>query len=155
MNWDAVGAIGEIVGAAAVVASLIYLAVQTRANARALRANAIWQAETAFGDLNFSHAENPEFAELAHRAFSPDASIQDFTTTEVSQLELAVRGALQYNQAQYSLWREGILPDELWERRRKFIQFFVSLPVLGELWAREMQRHNVSQDFKAAVESGR
>jgi hypothetical protein len=28
MNWDAIGAIGEVIGAVAVVASLVYLAVQ-------------------------------------------------------------------------------------------------------------------------------
>lgn len=31
MNWDALGAIAELVGAIAVVASLLYLAVQVRA----------------------------------------------------------------------------------------------------------------------------
>ncbi len=30
MNWDAIGAIGEILGAAAVVATLVYLAIQIR-----------------------------------------------------------------------------------------------------------------------------
>jgi len=30
MNWDAIGAVSEIVGAAAVVISLMYLAVQIR-----------------------------------------------------------------------------------------------------------------------------
>ena len=30
MNWDAIGAVGEIVGAFAVVVSLIYLALQIR-----------------------------------------------------------------------------------------------------------------------------
>ena len=30
MNWDAIGAVGEIVGASAVVLSLAYLAVQIR-----------------------------------------------------------------------------------------------------------------------------
>ena len=30
MNWEAIGAIGEIIGAAAVVVSLIYLATQIR-----------------------------------------------------------------------------------------------------------------------------
>ena len=30
MNWDAVGAIGEIVGAFAVVLSLVYLSIQIR-----------------------------------------------------------------------------------------------------------------------------
>lgn len=32
MNWDAISAVGEIVGAAAVVLTLIYLAVQIRQN---------------------------------------------------------------------------------------------------------------------------
>jgi hypothetical protein len=34
MNWDAVGAIGEIIGAAAVVATLAYLAVQIRQSSK-------------------------------------------------------------------------------------------------------------------------
>jgi len=37
MNWDAVGAIGEIIGAVAVVATLAFLAVQIRQSQRTLR----------------------------------------------------------------------------------------------------------------------
>jgi Zn-dependent membrane protease YugP len=37
MNWDAIGAIGEIIGAVAVVFSLIYLATQIRISNRASR----------------------------------------------------------------------------------------------------------------------
>ncbi len=39
MNWDAVGAIGEIVGAAAVVVTLVYLALQTRHAAAATQSS--------------------------------------------------------------------------------------------------------------------
>jgi hypothetical protein len=38
MNWEAIGSIGEIVGAIAVVATLGYLATQIRSNTRALSA---------------------------------------------------------------------------------------------------------------------
>ena len=38
MNWEAAGAIGEIVGAAAVVATLIYFGLQMRQSARVARA---------------------------------------------------------------------------------------------------------------------
>jgi hypothetical protein len=38
INWEAVGAIGEIVGAVAVVLTLGYLAVQIRQNTNASRA---------------------------------------------------------------------------------------------------------------------
>jgi hypothetical protein len=37
MNWDAIGAIGEVIGAAAVVLSLVYLANQIRISNRASR----------------------------------------------------------------------------------------------------------------------
>ena len=37
MNWEAIGAIGEIVGATAVVATLVYLAIQIRQNTKVAR----------------------------------------------------------------------------------------------------------------------
>ena len=37
MNWEAIGAIGEVIGALAVVASLIYLASQIRQNNKLAR----------------------------------------------------------------------------------------------------------------------
>ena len=35
MNWDAVGALAELIGAVAVIATLIYLSIQIRQNTRA------------------------------------------------------------------------------------------------------------------------
>jgi hypothetical protein len=37
MNWDALGALGELVGAAAVLATLVYLSIQVRANSLQIR----------------------------------------------------------------------------------------------------------------------
>jgi len=44
MNWDAIGAVGEILGALAVFASLIYLALQIKQNTQSLRASAKHEA---------------------------------------------------------------------------------------------------------------
>ena len=41
MNWDAIGAIGEIIGAIAVVATLGYLAVQIRQNSTQARLSSV------------------------------------------------------------------------------------------------------------------
>ena len=38
MNWEAIGAIGEVVGSLAVIASLLYLAIQVRSNSAIARA---------------------------------------------------------------------------------------------------------------------
>ncbi|MEP1469336.1 MAG: hypothetical protein ABJK25_00025 [Halieaceae bacterium] len=41
MNWDAVGAIAEVIGAVAVIITLAYLAVQIRQNSRLLESNLV------------------------------------------------------------------------------------------------------------------
>ena len=74
MNWDALGALGEIVGAAAVVVTLIYLAVQTRQNTEAVRhafARGVMEDANAW---RFKIVENPEVAELFRRGLrDPDS----------------------------------------------------------------------------------
>ena len=41
MNWDAISAAAEVIGAGAVVITLVYLAIQTRDNVRIERARAV------------------------------------------------------------------------------------------------------------------
>ncbi len=68
MNWDAVGAVGEILGAIAVFVSLIYLAVQTRNNTRALRSSAFHQVRESFSQVSLAMAEDPDLAILVNSA---------------------------------------------------------------------------------------
>ncbi len=48
MNWDAIGAVGEIVGALAVVVSLVYLAIQVRRQNRESSMLAMHEISQAF-----------------------------------------------------------------------------------------------------------
>ena len=41
MNWDAIGAIGEIIGAVAVLVTLLVLVFQLRQNTKEMRANTV------------------------------------------------------------------------------------------------------------------
>ena len=52
MNWEAIGAAAEIIGALAVIVTLIYLAIQTRDNVKILRARAAWDAQASFVEIN-------------------------------------------------------------------------------------------------------
>ena len=54
MNWEAIGAIAEAVGAAGVIASLVYLGTQIRSNTRAAKAAAYEQALTGGRDINLA-----------------------------------------------------------------------------------------------------
>jgi len=66
MNWDAVGAIGEIVGAVAVVATLFYLAYQIRQNSNALERSNQYANAGSIHATNASYAQ--VFSQLVHDA---------------------------------------------------------------------------------------
>lgn len=68
MSWDAVGAIAELLGAAAVFLSLIYLAVQTRQNTQALRSAAFHQVRDSFSEVSLAMSQNPELLGLTVKA---------------------------------------------------------------------------------------
>jgi len=60
MNWELAASIAEVVGAVAVVVSLVYLAIQIRSNTRAAKANAYQlaiQAEMETAVVFTDHAD--------------------------------------------------------------------------------------------------
>lgn len=63
MNWDAISAIGEIVGAGAVIATLIYLARQIKDSSRAARSAAVTDATNAIQALYQELGSNPQSSE--------------------------------------------------------------------------------------------
>jgi hypothetical protein len=72
VNWEAIGAIGQIVGALAVVISLIYLAREIRSNARSARVASLHDINRWFGEL----VEHPHLGELYYRGIHDFASLK-------------------------------------------------------------------------------
>ena len=60
MNWDAVAAIAESVGAVGVIATLAYLAVQIRSNTKAVRVATYDSFVAQFRDWNAPFRADPE-----------------------------------------------------------------------------------------------
>ena len=91
INWDAIGAVGEIVGAVAVFLTLIYLAVQVRQSRDLLEENKkialsqVYEGRANFrGDLAKVMMNNPEWASIFVKLRdgihpqSPDVMIKNF-----------------------------------------------------------------------------
>lgn len=64
MNWDAIGAVGEIVGASAVVLSLAYLAVQIRLQNQEARASTVTHLTEQWNSASLAVAQNGELAKI-------------------------------------------------------------------------------------------
>ena len=111
MNWDAIGAIGEIIGAVAVVASLAYLAVQIRVQNAESRAAAMHNISVGFRDSIGTFAD-PQMAILMSRANSDN---DDLSEPELIQLYVGVTKVLRVWEEAYFLYQRGRLDEDIWE----------------------------------------
>ena len=88
MNWDALGAIGELVGAVAVVATLAYLAVQIRQSNKLSRATAVQIVSQQNLEFLGMLATNPDLRELWTKGAEDydklDARTKHLTTRRIS-----------------------------------------------------------------------
>jgi hypothetical protein len=76
VNWEAISAIGQLVGALAVVISLIYLANEVRSNARATRLAARRATLDAFNLLSQQLIVHADLAELYNRGLNDYESLE-------------------------------------------------------------------------------
>jgi hypothetical protein len=80
VNWEAISAVGQVVGSVAVVISLIYLAGEVRSNARATRLASMLSMSDAFNRWVQQLSEHPDLSELYYRG------IHDFECLEGANL---------------------------------------------------------------------
>ena len=59
LNWEAIGALGEIVGAVAVIATLVYLAIQIRQVINSVQGATELEAAKLFSDYHAQIAKSP------------------------------------------------------------------------------------------------
>ena len=64
MNWDAIGALGEIVGAMAVVATLLYLSREIRQNVRSVSVAALRDTTAQWNHWSDMLASSPDLANI-------------------------------------------------------------------------------------------
>ena len=73
MNWDAIGAVGEIVGALVVFLTLVYLAMQIRQNTKAIQASANYASVSEVNQVRTSMYENADLTQIYVRGLAqPD-----------------------------------------------------------------------------------
>lgn len=78
MNWDAVGAIGEIVGALGVLVTLVYLATQIRDNTRSLQSASLQSVLEGPRDRYFlPMAQSGDMAEIFARGLTSLDNLDD------------------------------------------------------------------------------
>ncbi len=77
MNWEAIGAIGEVVGAQAVVWTLGYFATQPRQNTKAMQSTAELEAARHWSEQNIRAALDDHIPRIMDLGNREAASLND------------------------------------------------------------------------------
>ena len=147
MNWDALAAIGEIVGALGVVSSLLYLAIQIRADARARRAAVIHEQSEAYSTYLRLVASDPDLSAVYFRG------IHDFNSLERGDLVRfsAMLGHLFriYEDNLFQL-NDGVLDARVWQGLAGPVNDLLAYPGVRAWW--QTRRHHYSPDLQSHIE---
>lgn len=146
MNWEAAGAIGEIIGALGVIATLAYLAIQIKQNTAATRTASFQATTDSLNQVNLLLASNRELAEVFELATTGLDKVDSVTLRQYKFILLAVYRA---HESAYFQRNEGLLHQQSWQRYE--ISLRGSLHQEGTIeWWRE-QRFGFTEDFTAYV----
>jgi hypothetical protein len=146
MNWEAVGATGEIFGALVVFLTLVYLALQIRQNTHATRAASHHAVTDALNQLNLSLAENEEVASIWVNGMKDRSSLTDIHRERYDALLRAYMHACDtmYYQAQVGAGDNG-----LWKAEERYLAVILTSSG-GNGWFEE-NSFSISPGFYAAL----
>ena len=130
MNWDAIGAISEAVGAAAVIITLAYLAVQIRQNTQ-MNASSLRQGFYDYTARQMLHGtDSAEFSELLAKAGMTDEALSPGERLQISRMFHAVFVGYQ---GAYFQHKQGALGEDDWRTCRALLRSFWLFK--GKEWA--------------------
>ena len=110
MNWEAIGAIGEVAGAAGVIITLAYLAVQIRQNTRAARAS---NYESVLNGLRDFHALIARDGELANIYMRGSADLALLKPPELVHFTMLLYNVFTNFGVALHLYEQGMIQRQL------------------------------------------
>ena len=146
MNWEAIGALAESLGAIGVIGSVLYLAYEVRSNTKTMRAEAGTRAQMEWSKYNFAWSEHKDRDALS-TVFDPNKTLSDFSESERIGLTFTLRSFAQQVEAQYFQYEAGILNEEVWDAHLRAFAALISFPAAAEWWEGEKMMPIYTKSF--------
>jgi hypothetical protein len=131
VNWEATSAIGQLVGAIAVVISLIYLATEVRSNARATRQAAMRATLDALNRFAQQITEHADLAELRTRGFRDYESLEGVDRSRFDTYRHALFRTVEDGYYQHL---QGNFDPRLWRGFEVVLSEVMALPGVQAWW---------------------
>jgi len=149
VDWTILGSLGELVGAAAVVVSLLYVGRQVRDGTSATRAQAYQALVSQLIAMQAAVAQNERMSGAMHKAVFKDASLSDLSDADAMSLTLLFASQARIYEALFKQVKEGILDESA-------LEMLSGLVILRtKAWADSWQqlRSTLDKDFVRYAES--
>ena len=103
--WEAISAIGEVAGAIAVVATLIFLLREMRVNTKAIIGSAMRATSLSFADFNTRIASDPDLARIVMKSF--ESEMAEWTGADWFRFNFFARSECDRMGDLYRQWQLG------------------------------------------------
>jgi hypothetical protein len=134
VNWATVGAIAELLGAIAVIVTLVYLAIQIRQNSSVVRTSNYWQLTGQMGEFSNQLAADPELLAIYQNGLR---SYADLSGLDRGRFHMLLSTLFTKFQVMVQLQRRGQLDRELYEEQFAGFAILLESPGIREWWAEE------------------
>jgi hypothetical protein len=147
MNWEMIGALGQIMAAIAVIPSLIYLGIQIRNQSRGSQRASAKIFILHWSDIRRSMSDNGELAEIHLRGLQ---SFEELDPVAKLRFGSALGRLFLLSQGLYQFYLDGALSPELWRTFERATADLAAYPGVQAWWATRKDWH--TEQFRALLE---
>lgn len=148
VNWDAIGAIAELVGALGVIASVLYLAGQVRASTRASAVEAKLESTGLLNNFIDKLIDNPDLNDIFMRGI---IDLDSLTKEEYLRFSNMSLKAFWFFSAAHFQFKQGTISDDDFYEHQAVIRYWLR----GQgcrVWWEKFGRLSVSPSFREFIE---
>ena len=153
MTLDQLGNVGELIGAIAVVVSLVYLAIQVRQNTAAVHSST---HQGMLGEVHQVLASLTEGHQVAELFVKANEDFDALSEPDRVRFHALIGRFLNIYETAYYSYRRSNLEPELWRAWETGLVFWVSGPAVQRYWERwkagylpEFRQHFESNFYKS------
>jgi hypothetical protein len=146
MNWDAIGAVAEFVGAVGVIVSLVYLAGQIRQNTRSSRAAAFHAITAETNQLYRTVAADSEAARILRSGMQEPEKLSD---DDLIRFVLLVSCVFRGFENIFIHYLQGTIDEASWHPWRASLLEILEAPGAARFW--QLRSHVFREDFQHLV----
>ena len=148
MNWTAIGAIGEFLGAAGVITTLVYLAREVRQNTRATRLATSRSIAAAARDWNRPLLLDPELAWTFQVGTEDPGQLDE--KEQARFIELCFSLLRMFEDAHYQ-YHSGAVDPEVWKGYERLYAAYAKAPGFQAYW--KERKETFRPEFREFIDS--